>query len=271
MCLEAENIELRAKILELEARILALEEQLKLNSKNSSKPPSSDRFKHNLKPKAKSEKKVGGQEGHQGSNLPLSDSPDEMVTFRAESCSGCGTDLTNVPATDVIRRREVDLREQEPLKVKEYRSEVVVCPTCGKQNAGTFPEHLKACVQYGPKLKGVLMLLVHKNGLPYKRVAELMKELFNVNISPGTVVNATKKLAISAVKTLKTIEKRLKTEPVVHLDETGLRTDGKTMWVHTMSSATDTHLFLSKYRGFEAIKVHLEGYEGTAIHDGWKS
>lgn len=57
----------------------------------------------------------------------------------------------------------------------------------------------------------------------------------------------------------------------MHLDETGLRTEGKTMWVHTMSSSRDTHLFISEHRGGEAIKEHLEGYEGTAIHDGWKS
>ena len=49
----------------------------------------------------------------------------------------------------------------------------------------------------------------------------------------------------------------------MHLDETGLRTAGKTMWVHTMSSSRNTHLFISEHRGGEAIKVHLEGYEGT--------
>lgn len=278
MSLEAEVIELRELlkrqalvIKDLQARILYLEEQLKMNSRNSSKPPSSDRFKHNLKPKPKSEKKVGGQEGHQGSNLPLSDSPDEILTFRAVSCSGCGTDLREVTSTKVIRRQELDLPEPRPLIVKEYRSEVVDCPACGKQNAGIFPEHLKAVVQYGPHLRAVLMLLVHRHGIPYKRVAELMQELFNVNISPGTVVNATKKLAGEAQKSLKIIENRLKTEPVVHLDETGLRTAGKTMWVHAMCSARDTHLLISEKRGFEAIQVHLEGYEGTAIHDGWKS
>lgn len=271
MSLESENIELRAKILELEVRILALEELLKMNSKNSSKPPSSDRFKYNLKSKPKSEKKVGGQEGHQGSHLPLSEHPDEVVLLRAASCSSCGADLSEGAVSNMIRRQEVDLPEQKPLQVKEYRSEVVVCPGCGKQNAVTFPDHLKACVQYGPDLGGVLMLLVHKHGLPYQRVAELMKEVFNVRISPGTVVNATKKLALGSEKALNNIENRLKTESVVHLDETGLRTSGKTMWVHTMSSVTDTHLLLSQHRGFEAIQQHLNDYKGTAIHDGWRS
>ena len=65
MSLESENIQLRetnaALILAnkaLEARVLELEEMLKMTSKNSSKPPSSDRFKPNLRVKAK--KKRGG-------------------------------------------------------------------------------------------------------------------------------------------------------------------------------------------------------------------
>ena len=101
MSLESEIIQLRetnaALILTnkaLEARILELEEKLKMTSKNSSKPPSSDRFKPNLR--AKTEKKRGGQQGHKGSNLPLSENPDEIEYLRPENCTGCGSNLTSV-------------------------------------------------------------------------------------------------------------------------------------------------------------------------------
>ena len=60
-----------ALITQLNQTIQELREQLNKNSKNSSKPPSSDGFK---KPAPKSlrkpsGKKVGGQEGHQGLSL----------------------------------------------------------------------------------------------------------------------------------------------------------------------------------------------------------
>ena len=62
-----------ALITQLNQTIQELREQLNKNSKNSSKPPSSDGFK---KPAPKSlrkpsGKKVGGQEGHQGTYLSV--------------------------------------------------------------------------------------------------------------------------------------------------------------------------------------------------------
>ena len=92
MSLESEDIQLREinaalllTIKALEVRILELEEKLKMTSKNSSKPPSSDRFKPNLR--AKKKKKRGGQQGHKGSNLPLSENPDEIEYLPADKNS----------------------------------------------------------------------------------------------------------------------------------------------------------------------------------------
>lgn len=58
----------KSKIQELEARIKELEDQISKNSRNSSKPPSSDEFD---KPAPKSQRKTtgrkaGGQKGHEG-------------------------------------------------------------------------------------------------------------------------------------------------------------------------------------------------------------
>ena len=50
-------------------------QRLGLNSRNSSKPPSSDQNR-NKKKKNKSDKNSGGQKGHKGSTLPLDDNPD---------------------------------------------------------------------------------------------------------------------------------------------------------------------------------------------------
>lgn len=62
----------------LEERIKSLER----NSRNSSKPPSSDIGKPKPNPKSqrkKSGKKPGGQPGHKGSTLELVDNPDQVV------------------------------------------------------------------------------------------------------------------------------------------------------------------------------------------------
>jgi len=81
-----------AKIDALEAKNKALMEQLGMNSKNSSKPPSSDGLK---KPSPKSlrqpsGKSPGAQKGHKGAGLKLmSKEPDEIVRHFPKQCQDC--------------------------------------------------------------------------------------------------------------------------------------------------------------------------------------
>jgi len=68
------------RIAELEERVSLLESRLNQNSHNSSKPPSTDFFvKEKPNPKSrrkKSDRKPGGQEGHQGATLGMVIDPD---------------------------------------------------------------------------------------------------------------------------------------------------------------------------------------------------
>lgn len=73
-------VSLESQIKELTERLMALESRLNQNSRNSSKPPSTDYFtKEKPNPKSlrkKSGKKSGGQEGHPGTTLDMVNSPD---------------------------------------------------------------------------------------------------------------------------------------------------------------------------------------------------
>jgi len=73
-------ISLESQIKYLTERLTALESRLNQNSRNSSKPPSSDYFsKGKPNPKSlrkQSDKNPGGQEGHPGTTLKMVDNPD---------------------------------------------------------------------------------------------------------------------------------------------------------------------------------------------------
>ncbi len=67
------------RIAELEERVRVLESRLTQNSRNSSKPPSTDFVKEKPNPKSlrkKSGKKPGGQDGHQGTTLEMVNDPE---------------------------------------------------------------------------------------------------------------------------------------------------------------------------------------------------
>jgi len=84
-------LSLSAQNQDLLARGSALEEQLAKNSRNSSKPPSTDGY---AKPAPKSlrvpsGKKPGGQKGHPGHTLSPVETPDHVVVHEPQKCS-CG-------------------------------------------------------------------------------------------------------------------------------------------------------------------------------------
>ena len=61
--------EYSAKIAELEEKVKSLEDQIKKNSRNSSKPPSTDTFRKIKGQRKPSGKPVGGQKGQKADTL----------------------------------------------------------------------------------------------------------------------------------------------------------------------------------------------------------
>ena len=87
------------QIQQLKVRNVELEFLSKKNSKNSHKPPSTDGLS---KPKIKSlrqksDRKTGGQIGHQGHTLLLVEDPHHVVRHSVVACSYCQTTLVDEP------------------------------------------------------------------------------------------------------------------------------------------------------------------------------
>ena len=140
------------KIEELEGRIEELEAQLKQNSRNSSRPPSTDTFK--TKPKSlrkKSGKKPGGQKNHKGKTLQMVEDPNEIVVHPVSTCN-CGHSLQNIEPEKIVRRQVFDIPPVEMIAT-EHQAEVKICPICGRRNTGVFPPHVTNTTQYGPNLR----------------------------------------------------------------------------------------------------------------------
>lgn len=95
----------------LKQRVKELEDRLNQNSRNSSKPPSSDGW-NKPKPKSlrgKSGKKSGGQAGHKGNWLKMTENPDQTVVHTVPSCQKCQHSLDNVTLGSYQRRQVFDL------------------------------------------------------------------------------------------------------------------------------------------------------------------
>lgn len=270
--LTASISELTEQINELKERVKTLEDQLNKNSRNSSKPPSTDGFKKPKSQRQNSGKPAGGQKGHRGHTLKMVENPDHIIVHLVPSCKKCGSSLTGTQTTSYQRRQVFDI---PPIKVEttEHRAEKKLCPHCGAANCATFPEDVQQPVQYGFRLKSIAVYLSQYQLLPYERASELFADLFGHDLSQGTLVNANQACYESLEPVEEKIMQQVLAAPVIHCDETGMRINGKREWLHVASTETLTYYAAHPKRGQKATKEMgiLPEFQGTAVHDFWKS
>jgi len=257
-----------AKIEEQAARIKELEEQLAKNSRNSSKPPSSDGLKKgsgkSRSLRKKSGKQSGGQQGHKGQTLNQSDAADKFVKHTEDSCQHCHGSLANADILDFIKRQVFDI-PQPQLEITEHQAEVKICPHCQNKNTAQFPDGVNAPVQYGENVKAMVAYLSQSQLLPQKRLQQLFKDLFNLPIASSTIENTCKGINQNLEDFEQAVLRKIQVSDLKHLDETGLRVLSQTHWLHVASNDEATYYHVSEKR-----KSLLSGLKGIVVHDHWK-
>jgi hypothetical protein len=108
---DAEVAQLREALAGLQSQVADLAARVKTNSRNSSKPPSSDGL-GKPSPKSlrgKSGRNPGRPRGQPGTTMELPDHPDKTVRHGPSKCSCCGKSLKRAPVTAVDRRQVIDI------------------------------------------------------------------------------------------------------------------------------------------------------------------
>src|SRR3954452_12653589 len=176
---------MRQRVDELEARVGDLEARLKLNSTNSSKPPSSDPIGFKRRnPTPPSGRKRGGQPGHRRARRRLVP-PDKVRTItecRPTDCRRCGQALLGDDPSPLVHQ-VAELPKIEPL-VDEYRLHRLACPRCGITTCAGLPAGVPSG-SFGPYLQAVLSTLAGGYRLSKRQVQQLAGDLFGLSIATG--------------------------------------------------------------------------------------
>ena len=259
-------------ILTQQLKIAELESRVSQNSKNSSRPPSSDGLKKKPAIPRKKGGKRGGKVGHKGKTLELSEVPDKIVELRPMFCS-CGQDLLREKMEQEERRQVFDLPRPK-LEITEYRKLVCKCSNCGQANAGEFPEEVCSRVQYGNGVRSLAVLLNVDYKVPFKKISQLFGDLYSYPINESTVVSAIKKCHDQLESSEQAIRKQILDSEVAHFDESGIRCNGKLHWLHVCCTSMFTYLFVHTKRGVQALSDSMSvfpDFNGFAVHDCWSS
>ena len=269
----AQNQLLFKRVAELEEKVRALEDKQNKNSSNSSKPPSSDGF-NKPSPKSrrkKSKKRPGGQKGHAGHALKQSQQPDNIVEHKVDNCHHCGSDLTTEDSLDIEKRQVFDI---PPLKiyVTEHRAQKKRCRCCQTINRAQFPAEITNSVQYGTRIKSLMVYLNQYQLLPFNRLREFFIDVFNQPISHGTLSKANRQAYSNLEEVEQGIANILMKGSLLHADETGIKINKKLHWLHVACNKRFTYYAIHKKRGCEAIESIgiLPKFKGTLIHDHFK-
>ncbi len=259
----------------LTAKVKELEDRLAQNSNNSSKPPSSDSFnKPNPQSRRNKNKKKnrGGQKGHKGTTLKRIANPDKFEEYDPENCWVCATALADQERLDYEGRQVFDLPPLD-LEVTEHRAYKKSCPCCGILTKGEFPEGITQPVQYGPKIKSLMVYMNEYQLLPFDREREFFYDVFNQAISPGTIYKAIQESYVKLEVAELHIQQQLLGSYLLHVDETGLRVNKLNYWLHVACTNRLTFYRFHKKRGKEAIDAIglLPKYQGVLVHDHLKA
>lgn len=265
-------VRLEAELLELKQRLAALEARFKQNSSTSSQPPSTDKPWKPKSERLKTGRASGGQKGHIGKTLELSNQPNTTIILPVEGFCTCGQCWDSVAVDSHVTRQVHDLPEIQ-LFVTEYQAQTKTCPNCQKTEQACFPKEVSARVQYGAGVHGLATYLNAFHFIPLQRTSQIIQSICGANLSEATIDNALKVAAEQLLGFEANLKLGLLEQPVLHADETGCKVSGVLNWVHVITCNLMTFYAHHQKRGFAALETMkvLPVFTGTLMHDAWST
>lgn len=272
--LEEENHTLEVLVQCLEARIGELEAQRRMNSTNSSLPPSADRPGSKRPKKKRSGRKRGGQRGHPGSTRTLlpTERVDEVILHRPELCRRCRHSLAEAPVVGTPGRHQVIELPEVRAHVSEHQTLTLACPHCGGWTRAQLPAEIQG-KSFGPRLVAFAAMLIGRFRMSRRNLAAFFSDLLDV---PSPALGSTQAFVDEALSALRApyreAVRAVRRSRGVNVDETGWKLRGvrRVLWVGAAAVATAYRLGRSRSsRDRRALLGrHPPGIVGT---DRWKA
>jgi len=265
--LEATNTRLKGA----EDEIAKLKLQLAKNSNNSNLPPSSNRPSNppKVKGKASSARKPGAQPGHIGQTLLKSETPNQVVVYKLKGrCRKCGISLSKLNPVGHSERQVFDLVIKKI--ITSHQAETAKC-NCGRMHTAEFPQGVVNHTQYGNTARSFINYFSLYQLIPYERLTEIFRDLFNLPLCEGTILNTNNKCSEGLQLFENNLKENVVKVKVNNADESPIKIKNKNAYLHVFSNEHMTYLHASKSRGQIALDEMnlLNNYKHTLVHDSY--
>ena len=258
--LERENAELKARLQALHQRQFRpnKKKDAETGGKNAEDASSSNGEK---------KKKRGAPVGHPGWVRPKPDHIDRTVHVPAPTiCPHCQSDgLT--PMEESTEHFQEDIVIRPRTLVTRYLHGQALCMRCNRPvvQAGEG-ELLNAPI--GPVAKSVALYLRYRMGIPYRKTAELFRELFGLKFVPASALLFDRKAAARGTPLYEDLREKIKASDVVHADETSWRSDGVGHFVWFAGNENLAFFHIDRHRSAAVAQtIFGEDFDGTLVRD----
>jgi transposase len=227
-------------------RIAELEERLNKNSKNSSKPPSSDRkSNHN-------DQKNKGRRFRNGVNrAPIPpEKVDQFTDCIMTNCPDCGSDQLSKDGSECLQ--QIELPEVKAI-VTQFNRLRYTCGCCGNRSKSSLPSGIPNSA-FGPRLMALIATLTGAFHLSKRDAISLLSDLYEIDICEGSIINVEERVANAIAEVYHRIH-HIVTKGVLckHFDETSWRNKGKNGYVWVASTSKAVCFKIDAHRSKEAF------------------
>lgn len=197
---------------------------------------------------------------------------DEIVeVLPPRECTHCGGAI----AVDAVRvQYQADLPPVRP-HVTAFHVHVGRCRRCGRRVQGRHARQTStalgaAASQVGPRALAWAAWLHTGLGVPFAKVATILRTGFGLTITPGGLVQALHRVAARSAPTYGALITAVRHSPVVAPDETGWKVTGRLWWLWVFVTREVTVYAIQPGRGYpQAITILGADYAGVLVRDGW--
>jgi transposase len=214
----------------------------KANSKNTSMPGSKDMRDYKKKNKSddgenQPKRKIGGQKGHKP-YLRKKLVANEVKEYEPEAtkCTNpnCGGNLVRDPEKDSVVQ-QIEIPTPPPI-VTDHIARAYRCEDCGKVHSGQIPEEIKKQGLLGVSLLALIVCL-KVAGASFRNIQNHLSRWYGVVTSIGWLSNSYIKAGKSLTEPCEEIKEKIKEQPVLNIDETTHKNNGKRFYNWVFVSA----------------------------------
>jgi transposase len=182
------------------------------------------------------------------------------------TCPDCGAPLAG---GTVKRTREVIEVPRAPVVVTEHVYLERRCPDCRRRCVP--PPELGGVVvgqsRFGIGLVSLITCLREEARLPFAVIQRLLRTLHGLEVSVGGLVGAVGQVAARGEPVVAGIQTAIRASPVVHVDETGWRENGRNGYAWTFSTPSERCFVRGSRAKSVLVEAMGETFAGVLVSD----